>query len=455
MIKVSVYIPTFNYGIYIEKAIESVLSQTMKEWELIVIDDGSTDNTLDIIKKYDSHLQITIIKQKNKGLNKTNNIALRLARGQYIMRLDADDFLDENALLLLSNTLDSNKNIGLVYPDYYEIDPKENILNLVRRKKIGEEVELLDLPAHGACTMFRKNVLLDIGGYHEEFNRQDGYEIWLRFIVKYKPENLNIPLFYYRQHPVSITKDQNKLLEARRNIKRNFVAKELDNRIPITLGIIPVTKNSIYHYGEPFQKIGGKPLIWYTLEEATNASNLDKIILATDDERLLEFASNYEKVDVIIRPKVQSSPSIHMHEVVNFVLEHLLNNENYKPEAVCTLYINTPLRKAKHIDLAIDTMAIFDVDSVVSIEEELSYCYHHSKFGLQGIEKVREIRLEKNAIFKENSAIFLSKTEVFENDTIIGEKIGHITMLPEESVKINSQYNLWLADKIIVDWGRS
>jgi glycosyltransferase involved in cell wall biosynthesis len=452
MIKVSVYIPTFNYAKFIEKAIDSVLCQTLKDWELIIIDDGSTDNTLEVIHKYEEHPQITINKQENKGLNKTNNIALRLSRGQYIMRLDADDYLDENALFMLSGTLDSMPDIDLIYPDYFEVDPEENILNLVRRKKIGEEVELLDLPAHGACTMFRKDVLVQVGGYYEEFNRQDGYELWLRFIKKHKPYNLNVPLFYYRQHPVSITKKQDKLLDTRRQIKRNFVEKNLNGEIPKTLGLIPVTKHSIYHYGEPFQEIAGKPLIWYTLNEAMKATHLDKIVLASDDEALLEYAKDFKGIEVISRPKEQATASTQMYDIINYALKHLNDKSNYVPDAVCTLYINTPLRKARHIDKAIDTMAIFDVDSVVSIEEELAFCYQHGKFGLQPIEKSRVIRTEKKGIYKENSSIFLSKTEVFQNKEMVGQKVGHISMLPEESIKINSAYALWLSEKIMSDW---
>lgn len=452
MIKVSVYIPTFNYAKFIEKAIESVLRQTLTVWELIIIDDGSTDSTLEVIKKYELHEQISIIKQENKGLNKTNNIALRLSRGQYIMRLDADDYLDENALFMLSSTLDSMPDIDLIYPDYFEVDPDENILNLVRRKKIGEEVELLDLPAHGACTMFRKDILVQVGGYYEEFNRQDGYELWLRFIKKHKPYNLNVPLFYYRQHPVSITKKQDELLDTRGQIKRNFVEKNLNGQIPKTLGLIPVTKHSIYHYGEPFQKIAGKPLIWYTINEAKKATRLDKIVLASDDEVLLKYAEDLGGIEVIPRPKEQSSASTQMYDIINYVLKHLHDKNNYTPDAVCTLYINTPLRKARHIDKAVDTMVIFDVDSVVSIEEELAFCYQHGRFGLQPIEKSRVIRTEKKGIYKENSAIFLSKKEVFQNKEMVGQKVGHITMLPEESIKINSAYGLWLAEKIISDY---
>lgn len=76
MVKVTVYIPTYNYASYIDKAVQSVLKQTMSEWELIIIDDGSTDNTQEIISKYKDNPRIRAIEQENKGLNFTNNIAL-------------------------------------------------------------------------------------------------------------------------------------------------------------------------------------------------------------------------------------------------------------------------------------------------------------------------------------------------------------------------------------------
>jgi CMP-N-acetylneuraminic acid synthetase len=97
-------------------------------------------------------------------------------------------------------------------------------------------------------------------------------------------------------------------------------------------------------------------------------------------------------------------------------------------------------------------MAIFNVDSVISIEEELAHCYHHRRMGLEPIEKTRSIRTEKKAIYKENSAIYLSRTAVFRNRQLVGEKVGHITMLPEESIKINTAYDLWLSEKVLLEW---
>ena len=212
---ITVYMPNYNYGDYIEEAIESVENQVFKDWELIIIDDGSTDGSSKILKKYSTHNKITVIEQKNKGLNVTNNVAIRIARGNYIVRLDADDYLDENFLLVLSSVLDEKKDVGLVFPDYHHVDFEGNITETIRRDKIDGKDQVLDLPAHGACTMYRKEVLINLDSYDEEFSCQDGYDIWIRFIEKYKPYNVNIPLFYYRQHNSSLTRDSQKILDTR------------------------------------------------------------------------------------------------------------------------------------------------------------------------------------------------------------------------------------------------
>lgn len=453
MIKVTVYIPTFNYAKYIDTAVQSVLKQTMSDWELIIIDDGSTDNTQEILSKYRNDTKIRVIEQENKGLNVANNIALRLANGRYIMRLDADDYLDENALLILSNILDTKLNVGLVYPDYYEISPEGEVITMVRRKKLGEEVELLDLPAHGACTMFRKELLMQVGGYIESFSCQDGYELWLRFIQKFNPYNVNIPLFYYRQHPDSLTKKQKDILETRRKIKQHFVEQNCSARIPKVLGVIPVTTHSVYSQNDPFVKLAGKPLIWYTLNSLKSATLLDRVVLSSEDDKVLNYAAGFERVQPIKRKEKFSHSALKMKDLLKDILEQLEAEQGYCPDAVCTLYISTPLRKGHHIDKAINTMVIFDVDSVISVQEELAHCYHHARYGLEPINTTEDgMRIERKGIYKENSAIYLTKTDVLRNGRFLGKKNGHILMLPEESIKINSAYDLWLAEKTIKEW---
>ncbi|MCB0692454.1 MAG: glycosyltransferase family 2 protein, partial [Saprospiraceae bacterium] len=150
-----------------EKAILSVLNQSYQKFELFIIDDGSTDNSREIIEKYRAFNNIEIIYQQNKGLNVSNNIALRLANGDYIMRLDADDYLVNNAVELLVKELDHDESLGLIFPDYYQIDSNEQVIERHKRHDFKEDVSLYDQAAHGACTMIRVSYLRDIGGYNE------------------------------------------------------------------------------------------------------------------------------------------------------------------------------------------------------------------------------------------------------------------------------------------------
>jgi len=139
---VTVYITNYNYEKYLEKAIQSVICQTFQDLELIIIDDGSTDGSREIIKKYENNEKIYTVFQQNKGLNRTNNVALKLASGKYIMRLDADDYLDPNALEVMVQKLERFPECVLVFPDYYIVDEQENIIRQVRRHDFNKEVSL-------------------------------------------------------------------------------------------------------------------------------------------------------------------------------------------------------------------------------------------------------------------------------------------------------------------------
>ncbi len=457
MPKVTVYIPAYNYARFLDAAVRSVLNQTMDDWELIVIDDGSTDDTPALLEKYRAHPRIRVFQQENKGLNVTNNIAMRIARGEYLMRLDADDFLDENILLVLSNALDKKPEAGLVFPDYYEIDENGEIIRIVRRQKIDEEVDLLDMPAHGACCMIRKEILLGIGGYFEEFNRQDGYGMWLKFIQSHRPCNVNVPLFYYRQHGGGLSKSRELLLEARRRIKRRVVAEMKLSRKPAVLAFVPVVVDAEFAPGNPLAEFMGKTLLERTLEQIQEAESVDRVVVSSGDEEVLDYAKRFEGVDCVRRPKGLTNRISRASDAAVHALRTMEEKQGYSPDAVCTCYVNTPFRKSGHIDKAVDTMTIFGVDSVISITEDISLFYHHGKNGLVLLNGTldRTLRLERKAMFRENGAIYLSRADSILAGKFLGEKIGHITMLPEESVKINSEYELWLAEKIAAERERA
>ena len=169
-----------NYGRFLGEAIESVLRQHYDDWELLLIDDDSTDDTEHVMRLYAGDSRVRIFKTEGIGLPAVCNLALQESRGEYMIRVDGDDMLDENALGVLVGYLDRAADLALVFPDYYLVDEGGEIIAQERRQKLSEANHMLDMPPNGACTLFRKSVLTAIGGYREDLGAQDGFDVWTR-----------------------------------------------------------------------------------------------------------------------------------------------------------------------------------------------------------------------------------------------------------------------------------
>lgn len=446
---VTVYVPTYNYGRYVKKAINSVLNQTYKNWELIVIDDGSTDRSDRVISKYEDDPRVIIVRQDNKGLPVTCNIALRLSKGMYIIRLDGDDYFDENALLVMTHYMEENPHIALVYPDYYHVDETGEIISVERRDRIDSDEKLLDMPAHGACTMFRKKVLLELGGYNEEIECQDGYDIWIRCVQQYKTGNVNLPLFYYRKHNTSLTKNKKKILETRQYIKNKYARIKRDNSNLNSikrLAIIPVRSHSDLEFRLALKKMAGKPVINYTIDEAVKSGKFNKIIVVCEDDLILNHVKKtYPCIKTIKRPMRYARRNTKLEPTVEFVLK------KYKTvfEEIMILFMETPLRTKNHITKAIDTMHLFDVDAVTSVCETVNPYYVHGNHGLSRIGNDETFRLERKTIYEGNGALLLVKHDNLSGESMMGKRVGHITMLREDSVKLTSRYDFSVAEMLI------
>ena len=130
MPKVTIYILNYNYGSYISNAIDSVINQTFKDIEILVIDDGSNDNSLEVIKNYSK--KVKVIEQDNIGLVKSIIKAFSIAQGEYVVRLDADDWLAPDCIEKLVNKIEEDKNTALVFPDYFEVDEFGQIIRRIK-----------------------------------------------------------------------------------------------------------------------------------------------------------------------------------------------------------------------------------------------------------------------------------------------------------------------------------
>jgi len=216
-VKVTLYITNHNYSKYLKQSIESAISQSYDKLEILIIDDGSTDNSRQIIEEYRGEDNIKIFYNKNQGLTKSANFAIKQSTGDYIIRLDADDILAENAIEILISKMDNE--IAAVFPAYYLIDSDGKIYDKIKRSDKDFFLFPSDQEPHGACMLINKKILKELGNYSETNSCRDGYDFWNKVKDKYKVKSIPDYLFYYRQHDSNLTKDLESIAEAERIIE--------------------------------------------------------------------------------------------------------------------------------------------------------------------------------------------------------------------------------------------
>lgn len=213
--KVSVIIPVYNGERFLSEAIESVINQTYPNWEIIAINDGSTDRSMEILKHYKSKLSslIHVINQENLGPSVARNSGIKKAKGEYIAFLDYDDLWLSEKLEKQVKFLESNNEISLIYCDCYIIDNNSNIekdtysekTKFIKGKIFKKLLSNNFIPT--STVLLRKKVLDDVGLFNLEYKISQDYDLWLRISDKYLIDFLKQPLAKYRFHSESISKD--------------------------------------------------------------------------------------------------------------------------------------------------------------------------------------------------------------------------------------------------------
>ena len=198
-ILVSIITPTYNQGDFVVRAVESVLNQTYKNIEYIVLDDGSSDNTDQILDSYKD--SIIYFKHNNIGQALTLNRGWSMSKGQILGYLSADDVLKPNAIQELLNAFTLNPDVDLVYCDYDLIDAKDEVISTVIAADYSYErmlCELLCFPGPGA--LFRRSIFDKYGGWSPSLRQIPDFEYWLR--IANNNNFLRVPqvLAQYRIH---------------------------------------------------------------------------------------------------------------------------------------------------------------------------------------------------------------------------------------------------------------
>lgn len=206
--KVTVLMSVFNDEKYLMKSIDSILKQTYKDFEFLIVNDGSTDRTTEILKKYrDPRIRI-IDNGKNIGLTKSLNKGLEASRGRYIARQDADDISDPYRIEKQVNALEENRLLGLVSSFFKIIDEKGRTLRTVKVPTEEEDILKSILNYNPFChgsAMFRKEPIERFGGYREFFKYAQDYDLWLRISERYEVRNMGEVLYEWRKSKESIS----------------------------------------------------------------------------------------------------------------------------------------------------------------------------------------------------------------------------------------------------------
>lgn len=225
MPKVSVIIPTYNCAPYLPIALNSVLSQTFTDYEIIVIDDGSTDNTQQIVTSFQQANpgKIVYIHQNNQGLACARNTAIKNARGELIALLDADDAWLSDRLQEGVRVMDDDPSVGLVHANITRVNEEGKVISTPVRDTrflsghIFEHIFLRKADVSCPTVMFRKDCCDLLGLFDEQLSRLgcEDREMWLRIAQHFKAVYINKVLALYMIRNTSMSKNQEKMLKAR------------------------------------------------------------------------------------------------------------------------------------------------------------------------------------------------------------------------------------------------
>ena len=200
MPKVSIIIPCYNQGKYVAEALNSALRQTFKDIEIVCVNDGSTDNSVEIIKSFENKYKnfIFLNNKENRGVIYSRNFAIKNCNGTYILPLDADDIIEPTYVEKAVKILDNNPNIGIVYCKAKIFGNYDKYWNL----KPFNKSDILYENCIFCSALFRKSDFLKIGGYNNNMKYGcEDYDLWLSFIEQgLEVFQINEILFSYRQY---------------------------------------------------------------------------------------------------------------------------------------------------------------------------------------------------------------------------------------------------------------
>jgi glycosyltransferase involved in cell wall biosynthesis len=226
-----VIIPTYNRERFLGLAIQSVLDQTYANFEIIIVDDGSTDNTAEILKQYAGDDRVRCFAQPNQGQSVARNHGLQWADGEFICFLDSDNLWEPDKLRQQVLLFADNPSVDIIYGNSLTIDENGTVLDarpVTRHSGIIYRQLLLDNFVSFNTAMFKRYCYEELGGPESSIRVADDYDLWLRYSVKFT--FLHVPIIFarYRVMTDQISSDKNRRFDSNQHIIEKFFRQNPD-----------------------------------------------------------------------------------------------------------------------------------------------------------------------------------------------------------------------------------
>lgn len=236
MATVSVVTPTYNRARFLPDAVASVLAQTHPDLELIIVDDGSTDDTRNVLEPFLADRRIHYFYQDNQGQSQARNLALKQATGDYIAFLDSDDLWAPDKLEKQMAILRAHPEVDIVHGDEVMIDEQGAVVSLENMKRYSGRITrylLADNSVSITTALVRRRCFDEMGGFDTSVGVADDYELWLRFSARYLYHYEPGIVASYRVMLDQISSDKRRRFAANERIIRDFLARHGEVLSPV------------------------------------------------------------------------------------------------------------------------------------------------------------------------------------------------------------------------------
>jgi GT2 family glycosyltransferase len=232
MPKITVVIPVYNAMTYLPKTLHSVLQQTFTDYEVLIINDGSTDSMASWISSIDDP-RVRLIFQKNQGLAGARNTGIAHARGDYIAFLDADDLWEPTKLEKQVQCFQAYPHAGVVYTWTLLVnedgEPTGRMFASDAEGNVWQQLLETDVISSGSCALVRRDCFGKVGGFDRTLTSAEDLDMWLRIATHYHFAVVKEPLTRYLQHSSSMSKNRQRMFQnLRRVVEKAFQAAPIE-----------------------------------------------------------------------------------------------------------------------------------------------------------------------------------------------------------------------------------